>query len=359
MSGERTEAPTPKKLKEARREGRIARSSDIGAWTGVLGAALVLPLVIGHGRDAMIGLIGRWPAVFADPDPASAQTMLGSGFASIASVVWPLGAVGVVVAVAAGAAQGGLHLATTSAKPQFKRLNPAKGIKRLFGVQTVWEGAKAVLKTGVLGLVLWWSVSALAPALIGAGALPLSASVQAAYGGAATLIRTAVVAGLVLAAADYFVVRKQSMKNIKMSKKEITDEHKTMEGDPQIKGQRRARQLAMSRNRMMSEIAGADVVLLNPTHVAVVLRYDPERGAPRVVAKGQGLVAARIRERAAQHRVTMVEDVALARALHSACALGQEVPTELYTAVAQVLAFVMRLRSRGAAGGRHHLPTAA
>jgi flagellar biosynthetic protein FlhB len=141
-----------------------------------------------------------------------------------------------------------------------------------------------------------------------------------------------------------------------MTRREVKEEHKQSEGDPQLKGAIRSRQLAMSRNRMMSEVAKADVVLVNPTHVAVALRYDPARGAPRVVAKGAGAVAARIRERAGEHRVPMVEDVPLARALHAQCDLGQEIPGELYEAVARVLAFVMALRRRGSAGGTHRVP---
>ena len=140
-----------------------------------------------------------------------------------------------------------------------------------------------------------------------------------------------------------------------MTKKEVKDENKSSEGDPLIKSQRRSRQLAMSRNRMIAAVASADVVLVNPTHFAVALAYEPGRSAPRVVAKGAGTIAARIREQAETDRVPIVRDVGLARALHSACEIGQEIPVELYNAVAQVLAFVMALRSRGAATGTHHM----
>ena len=141
-----------------------------------------------------------------------------------------------------------------------------------------------------------------------------------------------------------------------MSKKEVLDEHKQSEGDPQLKGAIRSKQIAMSRNRMIAEVGNADVVLVNPTHVAVALRYEPGTGAPRVIAKGQGHVASRIRAVAAEKRVPMVEDVPLARALHAAWALGQEIPGHLYVAVAKVLAFVMALRRRGAAAGTHRAP---
>jgi flagellar biosynthetic protein FlhB len=135
----------------------------------------------------------------------------------------------------------------------------------------------------------------------------------------------------------------------------VRDESKNSEGDPLVKGQRRSRQLAMSRNRMIAAVGTADVVLLNPTHVAVALKYEPGRSAPRVVAKGSGEVAAKIRERAAAARVPMVQDIPLARALHAACEVGHEIPVELYGAVARVLAFVMNLKSRGASLGVHRL----
>ena len=342
--GEKTEAPTPKKLKEGRQQGQVARSSDLGAWLGVGAAALVLPLVARGTQGAVVELLVSLDAVAADPDPARAL----AAFA-------PLLAVTVVVAVAAAAAQGGIHLATKAAKPQFSRLNPAKGFKRIFGPQAWWEALKSLLKTVVLGLVLYQVVTGLTPFLLGSGSMPLAATLQAVGGGTSDLIRTAVVAGLVLAAADFIVQKRRINKQLRMSKKEITDEHKQSEGDPMLKGAIRSRQLAMSRNRMMSDIAKADVVLVNPTHVAVALRYDPAKGAPRVVAKGAGAIAAKIREKATEHRVPMVENVPLARAIHAACDIGQEIPSDLYAAIAQVLAFVMRLRSRGGASGIHKL----
>jgi flagellar biosynthetic protein FlhB len=143
------------------------------------------------------------------------------------------------------------------------------------------------------------------------------------------------------------------MKKLKMSRYEIQQEHKQSEGDPHMKAHRRSRALAMSRNRMMAEVATADVLLVNPTHVAVALKYEPARGAPRVVAKGADEVARRLREKAEEARVPMVQDIPLARALHASCELGQEVPPQLFTAVARVLAFVLHLGARGVRGGFH------
>jgi flagellar biosynthetic protein FlhB len=167
------------------------------------------------------------------------------------------------------------------------------------------------------------------------------------------MFRVVAVTGLVIAVADYVVVRKKMMKQLKMSKYEITQEYKQAEGDPHMKAHRKGVALSMSRNRMMSEVADADVLLVNPTHVAVALKYDPAKGAPRVVAKGAGEVAARLRALAEEARVPMVQDIPLARALHGSCELGQEVPAQLFTAVARVLAFVMHLGARGVKGGLH------
>jgi flagellar biosynthesis protein FlhB len=162
-----------------------------------------------------------------------------------------------------------------------------------------------------------------------------------------------------MAAADMIVVRRRTNKQLRMSKQEVKDEHKRSEGDPQVKGQIRARQLAMSRNRMMADLPTADVIVVNPTHVAVALRYDPEKGAPRLVAKGAGAIAAKIREAGTEHRIPLVQDVPLARAMYKGCEIGQEIPPQFYAAVAKVLAFVMSLKARGSASGLHRPPASA
>jgi flagellar biosynthetic protein FlhB len=188
--------------------------------------------------------------------------------------------------------------------------------------------------------------------------MPLATSVSLVAGTAMSLMRDVALAGLAMGLADYAYQRQRINKQLRMTRHEVKQEHRQSEGDPHVKGAIRSRQLAMSRNRMMSAVADADVVLVNPTHVAVALRYQPDRGAPRVVAKGAGSVAARIREEAEKHRVPMVHDVPLARALHKACDLDQEIPAELFTAVAQVLAFVLALRARWTAAAGSLRPPA-
>jgi flagellar biosynthetic protein FlhB len=188
------------------------------------------------------------------------------------------------------------------------------------------------------------------------GLMPIQVALQLSAKAATGLMRDVAAAGLLAAAVDYAVQRRRTGKQVRMTKKEVRDEHKQSEGDPMVRSALRSRQLAAARNRMMADVPDADVVLVNPTHVAVALKYEPGVGTPRVVAKGAGVVATRIREVAEQSRVTLVEDVPLARALHAACEVGQEIPPELYHAVAQVLAFVLSRRAAGAGATRYRTP---
>ncbi len=358
MSGgqDRTEKATPKRMKEARRKGRLSHSQDLSAWLGIGAAALMMPAVLAAGADAGREQFMLLRDVIANPDPEVTVTALGDGLVSMLPTLAPLAGVVVLAAIAATAVQGGIHPSTHRLKPTFKQFNLAAGIKRIFGMQAAWQGVKAALKAGAIGLVLYTVVQGMVPLLLGSGTHSLTQVLETVAGGASNLMRTAVIAGLVLAAADVLVVMRRNRKQTRMTKREVLDEYKATEGDPLVKGQIRSRQLAMSRNRMIADVAGADVVLVNPTHVAVALKYTPGSGAPKVVAKGAGHIAARIRAKATEKHVPMVEDIPLARALHAACDLGQEVPPHLYMAVARVLAFVMALRRRGAASGLHRSP---
>lgn len=350
-TGERTEQATPKRMKEVRSKGQLSRSEDLTAWIGVGVAALMMPMTINRGAQAgSEGLLGV-DTITANPDPLLALTLLGEGLGALGFVLGPLLGVVAAAVLLTAALQGGIHF--KKFKGKFEQFNLVNGMKRVFGTQALWQGVKALLKTAVVGLVLYMVIQGLMPVLTTAGGLPVSAVLEAAAGGTGSLLQAAVAAGLVLAVADIFVVQKRNRKKTRMTLKEVKDENKNMEGDPLIKSQRRSRQLAMSRNRMIAAVADADVVLVNPTHVAVALKYEPGKSAPRVVAKGAGTIATRIREEAETQRVPMVRDIPLARALHAACELGQEIPPDLYNAVARILAFVMALKSRGSTSGVH------
>lgn len=359
MSGEKTEKPTQQRKKQARREGQIARTPDLGAWGGMLAASFLVPMALRSAMDKATHLLRDATAMIADPDPQRALELLQRGLMAAATAVAPLCLGLLVLGVAAAAAQGGLHVSTKLFIPKFSRLNPLPGIKRAFGGHALWESVKITAKTAVLGVILYLAMKDLVPVLVAKGNLPLPSVLELVTGTAVTLMRYAAGAGLAMAAADYAMARRRINKQTYMTKEEVKQEHKTQEGDPHLKGAIRSKQMAMARQRMMSDLPKADVVMVNPTHVAVALRYDPSRGAPRVIAKGAGAVATKIRERATEHRIPMVQDVPLARTLYKSVDLGQEIPPELYVAVARVLAFVMSLKARGSAAGLHRNAVAA
>ena len=356
MSGgeERTEKPTAKRVRENRKEGKVPRTQELGAWASLLVVATMLSWLVRHGTDSVRELMLRSLALVESPEPSKVLALLHDGTVLVLLLTLALGGGVMVLAVAAAAGQGGIFLATKSMKPKWSKLDPIQGAKRLFGPQALWEGAKLLLKSSVVALLVWRAVRDLMPLL--GGLVPVDVALGLVAGAATSLMRDVAVAGLVAAAADYAFQRRKMGKQTRMTKKEVRDEHKMTEGDPLVKSAIRSRQLAAARNRMMSDVPQADVVLVNPVHVAVALRYEAGQGTPRVVAKGAGTVAARIRAVAEEHRVPMVEDVPLARALHGSCEVGQEIPPELYHAVAQVLAFVLSRKAKGAAAGRHRTP---
>ncbi|MDK3257391.1 EscU/YscU/HrcU family type III secretion system export apparatus switch protein [Blastococcus capsensis] len=351
--GEKTEKPTPQRLKKARKDGQIPRTQELGTWLGVAAASFLLPMLVGNAFEAVQQLFVHVAAVARNPEITAVTALLGTALIAFLTTLLPTAIALMLVGVASSAAQGGVHVTGKPMKPTLKKLNPFPGMKRMFGTQGLWETSKALIKTAALGTVVIVTSERAQELVSSAGALPLSAVAATFADSAVLMFRVVAVTGLVLAVADYVVVRHKMMKQLKMSQYEIKQEHKQAEGDPYMKAHRRGVQMSMSRNRMMSEVAEADVLLVNPTHVAVALKYDAAKGAPRVVAKGAGEVAAKLRERATEARVPLVQDIPLARALHASCDLGQEVPPQLFTAVARVLAFVMHLGARGVRGGFH------
>lgn len=352
-SQERTEKATEKRMKEVRAKGQLSTSKDVVSWLAIAAGALMIPGLIASVQQSSFATITGLHGIIADPDPGRAVATMMTSFQTIIPSMTPMFVAVVVTIIAATAVQGGIHLKRPT--PHFEQFNPITGVKRVFGPTALWEGAKALAKTIVVGAVLWSVIQSLMPVLQVAGGLPVAKLITETTSAVSVLAQSAIIAGLALAAADLFVVMRRNRKSTRMTKREVQDENKSSEGDPMIRAQRRSRQLAMGRNRMLAAVTGADVVLLNPTHIAVALKYEPGKSAPRVVAMGADHLAARIREKATASGVPMVEDVALARALHASCDVGQEIPPELYAAVAKVLAFVMSLKTRGAASGTHRL----
>jgi flagellar biosynthetic protein FlhB len=284
----------------------------------------------------------------ARPDADAALRLMGSAVTGGLFAIAPLALGMVVIGLIGNFAQTGFAFSGKALKPKFDRISPKKGIKRLLSPHSAWEAGKAAIKLFVLTAVAWPGVSHLGAALATGGRVPAGQVLAHVAAATMALIRSTALAGLALAALDYAFQRRRVKKSMMMSKQEVKEEYRQSEGDPMTRQRIRSRQMEMSRNRMMAAVAVSSVVVVNPTHIAVALEYSPELGAPRVVAKGQGHIAARIREEAEKHNVPIVRDVPLARTLHAACKLGQAIPADLYEAVARLLAFVFSLK-RGVA----------
>ncbi len=343
---ERTEEPTPKRLREAREKGQVPRSRELNTLFMLTGAAAVL-LVLGPfmgGRLARLFHAGfelererlMDPTVLVDRLAA----LIGQGLLLSA----PLFAVLLVAAVAGPLALGGWNFSTKALAVRLERLDPIKGLGRIFSVKGLMELAKTLAKfllVAAVSVAILWSEIDQLPAL---GREPLPAAL--AHAGWLCLWSFLLIsASLILVAAiDVPFQLWQHRSQLRMTRKEIRDEQKETEGSPEVKGRIRAIQREMAQRRMMEAVPKADVVVTNPTHYAVALAYDAEgQGAPRVVAKGVDHLALRIRALAAEHGVPVVEAPPLARALHALVDLDQEIPARLYKAVALVLAWVYQL----------------
>ncbi|HYH48753.1 MAG TPA: EscU/YscU/HrcU family type III secretion system export apparatus switch protein [Acidimicrobiia bacterium] len=348
MSSDKTEQPTPKRKRDARRDGNLARSVEVVAWTQMLAAAFLLPACLGLGTRSIRGVMVQVGVLVSRPDLDAGVALMGKALTGGMLAIAPLALGMVGIGLIGNFAQTGLAFSGKALRPKFERISPAKGFKRLFSPHSAWEAGKTVLKLAVLTAVAWPGVAQLGAALGTGGRIPSGQVLAAVASATMSLLRTTAIAGLVLAALDYGFQRRRVRKGLMMTRQEVKDEYRQSEGDPFIKSRIRQRQMDVSRNRMMAAVADADVVVVNPTHFAVALEYRAELGAPRVVAKGQGFVAQRIREEAEKNNVPIVRDVPLARTLHSACKLGQAIPADLYEAVARLLAFVFSLK-RGVA----------
>ncbi|AZW31195.1 flagellar biosynthetic protein FlhB [Bordetella bronchiseptica E014] len=359
---EKSEAASPRRLEKAREEGQIARSRELGTFmmlaAGVAGVWLSGSMLYQGLTGVLRRGLGFEPRVAQDPGVMVEQAVHGAGRALL--TVLPMFGMLAVVAVLSAVLLGGFVFSTKPLEPNFSKLSLWSGIKRMFSAQTVVELVKALAKAALVGGVAVWVIWHYHDDMLGLMHVAPSAALTSAMSLVALCSALIVGSLLFVVLLDVPWQIWNHLKKLRMTKEDVRQEHKESEGDPHVKGRIRQQQRAMARRRMMSEVPGADVVVTNPTHYAVALKYaDGEAGAPRVVAKGTGLIAARIRELAAEHRIPTLEAPPLARALHQHVELGQEIPTALYTAVAEVLAWVFQLRSwRPGLGREPQAPTA-
>ena len=351
---DKTEAATPRRREKAREEGQVARSRELASFAllaaGFYGAWLLAGPSGGHLQAMLRGAFTFDRATAFDTN----RMLSAAGSASLEgfAALLPLLALTGVAALLAPMALGGWLISQKTFELKFDRLNPISGLGRIFSIQGPIQLGMSIAKTlvvgGIGGIAIWRSKDE----LLGLATQPLGAALPDALHLVAVCCGTTVAGMLVVAALDVPYQLWQYNKKLRMTKEEVKREHRENEGDPHVKGRIRQQQRAIARRRMMAAVPKADVVVTNPTHFAVALQYtDGEMRAPKVVAKGVNLVAARIRELAAEHNVPLLEAPPLARALYHNVELEREIPGSLYSAVAEVLAWVYQLRRFRSEGG--------
>lgn len=341
----KTEQPTPFRLQEARERGQVPRSAELGGVLVMI--AFSIALIVGAaGLVSAFSLALRACLQLAGNAPAPSGELMhwvGNAFAPVWQALTPIVLAVVVMAVAGNVLQTGGVFSGFPLKPDFTRLNPAQALKRLFGVRTLWELAKLVLKLGALALFVWIAYGHL-DTTVAAFAQAQPSQLPVLLLRVFTKVATWVLATLlVLALIDMLFARREYLRKLRMSRRDLKDEVKRREGDPSIRAKRRRLILEMlKRSRSIRRVPEADVVMTNPTHVAVALRYRPKSmRAPVVLAKGSDRVAARIRTIAQRSGVPMLRSPELARALFRECGIDQPVPEHLFESLAPVYRWVM------------------
>ncbi len=352
-SGDKQHDPTPRKLEEARKKGQIPRSQDLTTSAAYFGLLLAL-LVLGGwsmtkaGTAAMV-LIDQ-PERLAPLVFGGASGPVGGLMASVALAMLPWVAVPALMALLAIIAQRGFLVTGENLMPKLSRISPLSNAGQKFGRNGLFEFAKSAVKLCIISVVLALFLSREAEAILGLLHLSpgmISAEIARLIGG---FLMVVLAVSLSIAAIDYLWQYFEHIRKNRMSHKELRDESKESEGDPHLKGERRRRGIDIATNRMLAEVPKADVVIVNPTHYAVALKWSRKKGAaPECVAKGVDEVAARIREAAAEAGVPLHRDPATARALHASVEIGQEISSDHYKAVAAAIRFAetMRARARG------------
>lgn len=344
--GDKTEAPTPRRRQEARERGQVPKSTDLTAAIAMLGAMVLLNW-LAPGMTKTLAMLMTQLLSYDGPDATSVEgfaawtTMAGKAFIS---VFLPIGAGLMLVTILSLVGQVGLMLTFHPLMPSLSKLNPLNGLGRIFSMDSVMRLFTSVFKVGVIGAVAYITIRNRIDLLANIAEMEFWALASGVGEMIIMLgIRLAIVL-LILAIIDYCYQRYRHEKNLKMTKQEIKEEMRRMEGDPLVAERRRrvARQLAMQ--RIQSAVPKADVIVTNPTHYAVAIQYDSTTmTAPKVVAKGADFLAQRIREIAIEHNVPIVQRKPLAQALYRTVDVGQEIPPSLYKAVAEILAYVYEL----------------
>lgn len=353
--GEKTEPATPKKLEDARKDGKVAKSKEMNNAITLLGLFVVLRVFLGNMGQQFLNLfdviynqLGAFSTMYEGAMPfATVQMIFRMVMLDILKLLFPFLVVSFLIAFIVDLVQVKWKPTGKPLQPKFSKMNPLNGIKRIFSSQSLVELLKSILKIAVIGIVVYTYMRGKANnlfilydltlyqavGLVGSMVMDLGIRISAFY--------------LVIAFLDLAYQKWKFNDDMKMTKQEVKDEYKNQEGDPQIKGQQKARMREASRRRMMQKLPEADVVITNPTHYAVAVKYDPDSmDAPYVIAKGADYMAQKIKEVARENSIEIVENKPLARMLYANVDVDQAVPPELYQAVAEVLAFVYHLQGK-------------
>src|SRR3954463_2793738 len=351
MAGEKTEKATPKKKAEARKKGSVAKSADLNGAIVMFAALFALSATAPHLVEVLQASMRDAFALISSPDVVDHR-----GIGPIISAQGRAAAVAAApVILTCVVARGLINVAQVGGKPHIgalkpdpKRLNPISGFKNIYGPNALFEGAKNLFKVATVGVVTALGVLPKLDELASLVGMPPAQLLPTLAHYVLGIAQRAGAVYLLIGAVDYAYQRYRHDKSMKMDKQEVKDEHKSTELPPEVRGTIRRRQMQAARARMMADVPTADVVVTNPTHFAVALRYDAQKAAPEVVAKGADLIAKKIREIAADSGVPVIADPPLARSLHASVEVGHVIPEEMYQAVAQLLAFVYRTARRKA-----------
>ncbi len=350
-NSERTEKASPKKRREAREKGQVVKSNEVNIAVTLIAMFAALSIMAGWIGDEVIkmcvNMFTEGVASGASPQLTGGQVMhvFAQTLTSFAIIILPLMAVALLVGVGVNLAQVGFLFTTKTLKVSFSKISPLKGFKRMFSMRTMVELLKSVLKLVALGVVIYISLKDKIAGLANLMNYDVLTSFKIILDLVVNLAFRVGIVLVILAVFDYAYQWWRNEKDLRMTKQEVKDEYKQAEGDPRVKGRIRSKQREMGMMRMMQSVPQADVVITNPTHYAVALKYEREKSdAPFILAKGKDLVAQKIKEIAAEHRIEITENKPLAQSLYFFCEVGDPIPEDLYQTVAEILAYVYKMK---------------
>lgn len=360
-SGEKTEDPTAKKLADARKKGQIARSKDLGTMFVLVGSAVAL-MIVGSALVESMTFIMKRLFTLSRRESLDINALFGVLQATVSDVIAPLLWIFFIIVFAAFVGNtmlGGMSFSMEAMAPKLNRLSPIEGFKRMFGVKAIVEFIKSLLKFLVVFIVAYLLLHSLFDEILSLSLEAVPLNFKHATDMLLWMFLALALSIGIIAAIDAPYQTWEHNRQLKMTKQEVKDEFKNTEGSPEIKGRIRRTQYEMSQRRMMQDVPDSDVVITNPTHYSIALKYDVNSGgAPQLVAKGIDEMAMHIRTIAKEHQVEIIQSPALARSLYYTAEVNEDIPEELFAAVAQVLAFVYQLNEHKKGKGKRPVPLA-